>query len=431
MLYRPLIDLKTKALLYYMHDHMQIATDIPDVSMSVGHYFMPIWRSKPDNPILDLAVSSLAMVTFSRTQHQPSAAVEASLKYQELLRIAQNTTPSIQDQNIDACLLAAHFMSRYENASYSPGNLRLQKFHSARLNSFTHDDGSLAILKIWKEQATPDQAKSNVVKNVRRGVIRSFLLRSLAVPGWMMDGSSFGEAGLELGFDRIMVRLANLRMQLASLRNNDMQGPLKGPGLSKLLQEMLTEAAETDNALKQWKGDFPTSWQYQQQTLADPYPWPLRDFFSPTIFVYSKPAYAAVWNQYFKARMLVTSTRLRILDLVHAEPAESAQEEHVECIALLKEMANGLASSIPFTLGRIRVTSKSAPFQSGQVGVDVWEDIKPYMATLCIWPLSIASSLGNLDARYKSWFRSELARLGRIAGYGLMETAESDDWPEL
>jgi hypothetical protein len=57
------------------------------------------------------------------------------------------------------------------------------------------------------------------------------------------------------------------------------------------------------------------------------------------------------------------------------------------------------------------------------------EDIEPYMAMLVVWPLTLASSVGGVDAGLQKWFRSELARLGRVMGYAITECAEIGQLP--
>jgi hypothetical protein len=42
--------------------------------------------------------------------------------------------------------------------------------------------------------------------------------------------------------------------------------------------------------------------------------------------------------------------------------------------------------------------------------------------------LTLAASVGGVDAVQQKWFRCELARIGRIVGYGIFESAETDQW---
>lgn len=47
---------------------------------------------------------------------------------------------------------------------------------------------------------------------------------------------------------------------------------------------------------------------------------------------------------------------------------------------------------------------------------------------IIVWPLSVVSGLKGVDEEQQPWFRSELARLGRILGDGVIESAESGNW---
>jgi hypothetical protein len=42
--------------------------------------------------------------------------------------------------------------------------------------------------------------------------------------------------------------------------------------------------------------------------------------------------------------------------------------------------------------------------------------------------LTLASSVRGVGAKQRLWFRSELAHLGRIVGYRIIECAETDLW---
>ena len=431
VLYRPLIDLKTKALLYYLSDHIQTVKGLPAISGGIADHFMPIWRLKADCSILNLAVSMMSLSVFAQTQQHKEAAFEASMNYQRLLRVAQVTNPSVAEGNIEACMLATFFMSRYEGVVYRSEHHDRRTPMAMNLNSFSHDDGSKAILKLWREQSNPRQPVSNVVKHVRRGVIRSALVRNHAIPDWMSDGTAFGEDGLELEYDHIIVRTANVRWLLANVLQEKIGWQSRSSELTKTLTELEIETRSIGKAIRDWSDCLPKSWRFEKRTLSEPHPWPVRDFYSPTIYMFASLAYSAVWTQYFSHRMLVLSTLLRILDLLHPMSDESAHDQRLKCASELKEMCDSLAFSVPYSLKRVRIDSESKSVQEQRVVVDTLEEIKPYLATLIAWPLSLGSMLGNLDVQQKAWFASELARLGRVLGVGMFESAEKKQWIEL
>lgn len=431
-LQRPLNDLKTQALMYYLHYHSQTLKDAPNISRRISDDLLPMWTSKAECPILDLAVSSMALAVFSRTQQHPPAAIEGSLKYNQLLRIAQVTILSLDKGNIETCLLAIFLMSRYEDAVHSPNHLNLRTPFVTTLQSFSHQDGALAILKFWKDRLSQSQPATDVIKHTRRSMIKSALMRNLGLPQWILEGASFGEHGLELDYDGIVIRIANVRRRLSTLLKETTGPQRTSHELTSTVEELSKEAGDIDKALQDWTAHIPSSWFYQRHTLSNIHPWPTRDFYSPVVYSYSSPAYAAVWNQYHATRMLINSTRLRILKVGRLDPDSFACEQRLECLSNIKTMANDLASSVPFCLQRFKIThSPNSSCQQNVITVNTNEDIEPYVADLTIWPLTIASSLGDVDVKQTLWFRSELARLGRVVGVRVLECAETDQWLEL
>ena len=123
---------------------------------------------------------------------------------------------------------------------------------------------------------------------------------------------------------------------------------------------------------------------------------------------------------------------MRVLKLSHPNSDDFAYEQRLECLSHMKIMADDLASSVPFCLQRFKVSdSSNSSSHQNLITLNTNEDIKPYVTGLTIWPLTIASSLGDVDVKQKLWFRSELARLGRMVGARVLECAETDQWLEL
>jgi hypothetical protein len=111
--------------------------------------------------MVDLALSSIALAVYSRTQQHPLAATEASSRYYRLLRVAQERIaqlgiPTLDERNIDACLLAFFLMGRFEGATHRPSDLN-SKESFTWLHNFSHHDGAmleytLKALKDLKDQ---------------------------------------------------------------------------------------------------------------------------------------------------------------------------------------------------------------------------------------------------------------------------------------
>lgn len=267
VLQRPLVDLKTQATMYYFHYHLQTLKDAPDISKGVTDDFLPIWMSRAECPILDLAVSSMALAVFSRAQQYPPAAIEASMEYHRLLQITQATIYSLDNRNINAYLLAIFFMSRYEDTVHRPIQLNRRVPFPTTLQSFSYYDGALAILRVWKDHLSHSQPATDIIKHTRRSMIKSALLKNLAVPEWMLEGTSFGEHGLELEYDGIIVRIANVRQRLTMLLKEKTGLHRTSHELASIAEELNKEARDIDKALLDWTAHFPSTWCYQRHTL--------------------------------------------------------------------------------------------------------------------------------------------------------------------
>ena len=417
---------------YYVNYHLQTLTDAPGILHGVSDDILPIWMSKVDHPILDLAVSSMALVMFSQAQYDPRAAVEASRKYQKLLQTTQTTISNLDRGNFDACLLAIWFIGRFEHAEHRPSHLNPRMPFAPQLRSFKHHDGALAILRSWKDHLSHDLPVTNVIKHTRRSMIKSAILRNLAIPEWMLEGTYFAEQGFDLEYDRIIVQLTNVRQRLSMLLNENDSSPIACQKLASTVEELCHEMQDLDQALNNWTNQIPSDWSLRQHKLSYAQVWPTPDFYSPIVYSYSSLAHAAVWNQYYATRMLINSTRLKILDLNYLDPNCFAYQQRVKCFCILDAMANKLASSIPFCLQRINVTQQlTSSSQQELITLAPNKDLKPYVACLTVWPLSIASGLRNLDVGQQLWFRSQLARLGKLVGARLFECADTNHWLEL
>ncbi|TVY48516.1 hypothetical protein LCER1_G008544 [Lachnellula cervina] len=427
---RALVDLKTEATGYYVHYYLQSLPNTLGISKSVPDDFMPIWLSKAGSGMLDLALSSMALAVFSQARQHTRAALDASTNYQQLLQTTRGTIFSLNEGNIDAWLLAIFFMSRYEQVVHLPRQRHRTAISAVNFQTFYHHDGALAILKTWKESLSHCHPPTSIIKHTRRGMIRSALLRKLALPDWILDGAAFGEEGWELEYDYLSVRITNLRYQV-SLLAKDTATRDTSPEFTSAAQALNNEACEIDNGLKDWNSRFPHAWSAQRHMLSDPPPLPTTFFYSSTVLTCSSVAYTAVWNQYYAMRMLHNSTHLKILSLCHPHPDALGDTKRFECVSCVETMANDLASSIPFCLQKFEVTgnTESSADQS-LVTMNTSHDLKPTMASITVWPLSIASCLGDVKVEQRLWFRDVLSRLGRMLGDRVIES-EGDQWFEL
>ena len=425
---RPELDLQTRAFAYYLVCHVQTVTDLPNISGGLPES-VASWRDSGKTcPMVDLALSSMALAVFSRTQRHPPAATEASSKYQSLLRltqerIAQLSSSSFDGRGFDACLLTISLMGRYEGVIYYPGNNPALKHSFISSSIWSHHNGAMAILRFWYYHVNRTPA-TTLIRDTRRGLIRSSLLRNIKIPDWMLDGFIFGERHREEDYDRIFVRTVNLQYASASLQHKDY------PDITEI-ERLSNEAGELDKALKSWVTKFPDKWSYQRHILKGCDPQPNNPFYSPVVYSYSSPGYAAVWNQSFALGMLINRIHLKILGLIRLQQmGDSTFEPQREtCAKRLRTMADSLASSLPFCLEKFRVVDNSnSPSREPSITFRPDGEIKPYLAVLAVWPLSVASIIDGIDFQQQQWFKSQLAGIGKITGEGVLESVKTDEW---
>ncbi|KAK5034709.1 hypothetical protein LTS07_000463 [Exophiala sideris] len=356
-------ELETKAMTYFLNHHLELTSQNPK-TMSCVTICLHAWnQSGRTCTMVNLALSSLALAVYWRTHLLALAAVQASTLYDRLLPIARQLLTKVQDVHqptldqtyIEGCLLTVMLMGQYDSTVYCPRLAGLPpRAAFVSSTSWWHHDGAMAILKVWYEVLSPTSKPSCIIRHARRGYIRSALLRAIPLPEWMSDGALFGEEGLDLDYDSIMVRVVELRHKLSEIQTS----ARKGDGPAPMAAEMLnSQARDLDTALRVWAIKIPVSHSLTRHILADSdgKGWPRQHFFSSMVYAYACPAYAAVWAQYYSARMLVNSMRLRILRLlvVPSCPLVNAdyEDQSSDTAMALQAMADSLACALPSVVG--------------------------------------------------------------------------------
>lgn len=427
MLLHPRFDLETRALAYYLHFQLQTLTNVSSVCNGLADC-VAVWASGTNCHMVELGITTLALSIFANVHQDSPASRIASRKYEKLLGIVRQTVQTLDETNVDSCLLAIFTMARYEATTYFDSSGAV-----ANCKSLLHHDGSKAVLKLWKEGLSHKMSATEVIKHSRRGVMRSALLRGAFIPEWLQNGHDFGERGRELAFDHIMVQLLNLRYEVRALCAKTAKAD-SNKGSSRAL-ELFDELYDIDSSLQDWKAHFPRGWTYRSahsnlqlvESSAANTPW--------TIYSYSSPLHAWTWNQYITTCMLIDSTRITILDLCKAANSDeySWKEQMKQCLSRIHTMSDQLAANIPYCLQRFRPTH-GHPGETDEPD-HIWyspeRKIKPYAANQLIWPIGIAAGITNMDPKQRQWFKSMLSALGKITGLGVIACADTNNWLRL
>ncbi|RTE83207.1 hypothetical protein BHE90_002197 [Fusarium euwallaceae] len=410
------VDLKTRAHAYYVQNHFQVFQDMPDVAMTWAECFHE-WKAEGKNsPIIDLAFSAVALSVFARFQKCRPAAAEASKAYLSLLRHMQDRIPRLSSgspssDEIDEYLLGAHFMARYEAFVQNHGD-EADLEPLKEVNVWFHIDGAAAILKIWydnRHRYTP----TAIIRQTRRKLIKSCLLREQPLPHWLADGGVFGERDLALEFDHLTIQFIDLHHKYLELKQSFQNGIL----VAQQVDSLVDDFRRLDQEIQGWSTRFPSKWSYTKHTLPDTCDRSQDDFYSDTVLTCAKLGYTGVWNDSYAIRMLISHTRLQIL---HLAPQPNPTETF-ECLTSLGSSAESLASFVPFCLGQIRKTLKGIVELSN-------EPFQPYLASLVVWPMSLASGVHTLDPIQRQWFSSTLARVSKASSECLYAYAANDYW---
>ncbi|RSL41669.1 hypothetical protein CEP54_015743 [Fusarium duplospermum] len=371
------------------------------------------WKAQgKTSPTVDLAFSAVALSVFARFRNCRPAAVEASKAYLNLLRHMQNRIPRLgsgspTSDEIDEYLLEAHLMARYEAFVQNHGDEA-----DLEVKVWFHIDGAAAILRLWfdnRHRYTP----TAIIRQTRRKLIKSCLLREQPIPRWLVDGGVFGERDVALEFDHLTIQFIDLHHKYLELKQSFQNGVL----VTQQVDNLVDDFRRLDQEMQAWSTRLPSKWSYTKHTLPDTCDYSQDDFYFDTVLTCAKLGYTAVWNEYYAIRMLISHTRLRIL---HLAPQPNSAET-LEYLTSLGSSAESLTSFVPFCLGRIRTTPKGSVEFSN-------EPFQPYLASLVVWPMSLASGLPTLDPIQRQWFSSALARVSKTSSECLYAYAASDYW---
>ncbi|VUC20523.1 unnamed protein product [Clonostachys rosea] len=413
---RPRADIVSQAKSYYVNYYLYgLSDNMPIVSASMLECLTAWNASRKSSELVDLALSSVALAAYSRVQRSPPARKEAVRAYSQLLHVVQGRVMDAGSRAYagpasDATLLTILLMATYECIMHNPDPLASEP--SGTRHSWSHHTGALTVLRHWYNRTNQGAAPSHgpFIRQARRGTLRFALMMRHSLPSWLQDGSLFGESGLELEFDKILLRAINLRSALSSVLRNT---------LNDEARTMMVEAARLEEAMGLWQAKTPNTWAPTIIAIPEE---ARHDLLSPVVRTYDKPVYAAVWVQYYAVLIVVQSTLLR---LCHHIPESQWQYNRYK--SELDSSVKCFASNIPFALDRVVLkdvdTRSSTAHPPSVTFLDSDSAVQPALALSIAWPVTIVSNLDTIASEEQRWFRAQLARLGRVLGDGTLECA--------
>lgn len=253
---RPEFDIQTRARAYFLEHHFRPIEGMPDVVASWPECYHQWSAGGKSSDLVDLALSSLALAIFARKYEQRSTTAQAYETYHRslcemqtcLVAVGEDLDPDLTD----ALLLTAYFMARYESILQQDGD---QTIPIGSMKVWSHFDGAVAMLKSWFDGPYRNQPTS-VIRQARRTLLRSSLLREQNLPSWLSDGGVFGESGLALQYDRLVVRTLDLRHKLSQAERDGEHGTRERERAGDLLQQAHTVYQDIED----WADKLPSEW---------------------------------------------------------------------------------------------------------------------------------------------------------------------------
>lgn len=401
-------DLHSKALKNYLDNHIAPSTSLDiDITGSLSACILAWQKTGHSSRLVELALLSMALAVYAKKHSHPRAATESFSIYHELLKLTQEqiARPTLDVASIDACLLTIFLMGRCESVMHNT-LVPDENNTLAELKSWSHHDGAMALLRLWHMHFR-ERDISMIVKQTRRGMLKSLLLRRMSVPDWLCEGHEFGEQGFELGYDSILVHLVDIRSEINLGKSMDENASRIG------LHDRLTTIAVDLIDLRQ---ELPESFSYCEHEIAESdHLW----FPNPKLRIYRTPAHAIFWAHILATRLVMVFTNMSML----LYWPESRREREVNT-TLLRQLASYLAAVIPQAIGLVE--------QNGsQIKIHDLADLKPWQASSVVWPLSMAASIRGYDEKLLEAFRSQLTKIGEIVGDGVLQSVSTEAWPLL
>ncbi|KAM3074966.1 hypothetical protein ACMFMG_007570 [Clarireedia jacksonii] len=433
------VSLEDQALTYYSQSHgvvprTNIDDSISDLKSLMCSATAAVLKQKPalplsddPQPILTLAILAISHASFGRARRIQSALAVGGAKYCTALTMINRALKDPLQAIRNEVLLATIILSHYENSVFRRPHMSESDINIMAAKTFAHHDGAMAVLHLRRQcnHYQSDKLGAGVDRVVRNHLIRSLTMRRMQVPLWLRDGAEYGETGLALKLDQLMVKTADLRHRAASLQY-DLTVIPNSERVSEMLKlhAALSIAQRLDDAFVTWARDVPMEDYWKACRVEDD--GVSRDenednILDRLVHIYPTVGHVGLWGRYRTLRLHVIDIIVKILSFARkAEPDLKPMEETAR--SKIEKLAADFCASIPYALKTIDVfPAAENSFVVGRSPPDQKQFVDATTATMLCWPLAMTTMVEGIPQRYMKYLKRMLLEVSELVDDGLLE----------
>lgn len=397
-------------------------------------------QDRSTSSTLQLAILAIAHTTFGRSTKNSAALLIGSKAYSQALVAANLALRRIDSVVMDEVILTILLLGHFENSVAQNAQFDARDIKVIAAKAFTHHDGAIAILNLrQKYRKEPYRSRHKVVpahgndsgtshkntgseidKIARRQLVRSLLLRSMSIPGWLKNGSLFGEIGSSLVLDQCLVEVADLRYCVNNVSNHlDGISATASRQIAMKMRGVLVLAQELENKLVKWAREVPMVdyWSRFRLTVDDNDDFGSSDIFDQTVHLYPSIGHAAMWAQYRAIRLHVNDIILKAF-YIEVEFSNTETKFNQDIIkSNMEKLALDFCASLPFVLGWVELEG------TGMKMIRRGRRIAAIASTasLFCWPLTASTIVSEIPEQHRSYLKSRLLDISEIVDDGVLE----------
>jgi hypothetical protein len=378
------------------------------------------------NSILTLSILAISHASFGRARKLQSALVAGGAKYCKALTMINQALKDPLQATRNEILLATIILSHYENSVFRKPQISERDIKIMAAKTFAHHDGAMAVLHLRRQcnHHQSDKLSANVDRVVRNHLIRSLIMRSMQVPLWLRDGDQYGEIGLSLKLDRLMVETADLRHRAAELQY-DLTAIPKSSKVAEMLKlhGTLAIAQRLDDSFVAWARDVPMEDYWKGFQVEDD--GVVRneiddDIFKGSVHIYPTMGHVGLWSRYRAFRLHVIDITVKILSSAKTTEADLQPMEE-SARSKIEKLASDFCASIPHVLKTVDIypTAENS-FVIRRSPTDQKQFVEASTARILCWPLAMTTMVESMPDQYLNYLKRRLLDVSELVDDGLL-----------